>query len=398
MSEGEFLTIIGPSGSGKTTLLNMIAQIDTASGGEVRFQSADGAHRRSQGAQARASPARSATSRRRTICCRGARRCRTCCSRSPCSGRLNDETRARAEMLIRAVGLAGFENHYPHELSGGMRKRASLIRTLVYDPPVILMDEPFGALDAQTRTQLQEDLLRLWNLGRKTIVFVTHDIAEAIALGDRTLVLSRAPAQHRRRARHHHPAPARHPRHHDPSGIRRALSAHQGAGAMTQPRQPRSISPEPSPIRWRQYAVTAGRIALAAAAARRLEARRRHGRAALCRRSVQGVRSASSPTRCRASLLRHIYVTLRLSAIGFAHRLRLRRRAAVPAAPPAAAHQRGRALHHGLGRRAEVCAGAAVHPVVRHRRRAQALAGRAARVLSRSSSPCSPASATSTAG
>jgi NitT/TauT family transport system ATP-binding protein len=76
-----------------------------------------------------------------------------------------------------------------------MRKRASLIRTLVYDPPVILMDEPFGALDAQTRMQLQEDLLRLWNLGRKTIVFVTHDIAEAIALGDRTLVLSRAPAR-----------------------------------------------------------------------------------------------------------------------------------------------------------------------------------------------------------
>ena len=103
-------------------------------------------------------------------------------------------------MLIHAVGLAGFEQHYPHELSGGMRKRASLIRTLVYDPPVILMDEPFGALDAQTRTQLQEDLLRLWNLGRKTIVFVTHDIAEAIALGDRTLVLVEVPGEHRRRA------------------------------------------------------------------------------------------------------------------------------------------------------------------------------------------------------
>jgi NitT/TauT family transport system ATP-binding protein len=76
-----------------------------------------------------------------------------------------------------------------------MRKRKSLIRTLVYDPPVILMDETFGALDAQTRAVLQEDLLKLWNLGRKTIVFVTHDIAEAIALGDRTLVLSRAPAR-----------------------------------------------------------------------------------------------------------------------------------------------------------------------------------------------------------
>jgi NitT/TauT family transport system ATP-binding protein len=110
-------------------------------------------------------------------------------------GRLNAETRARAEMLIHTVGLSGFEHHYPHELSGGMRKRAALIRTLVYDPPVILMDEPFGALDAQTRTQLQADLLRLWNLGRKTIIFVTHDIAEAIALGDRTLVLSRPPAR-----------------------------------------------------------------------------------------------------------------------------------------------------------------------------------------------------------
>ena len=110
-------------------------------------------------------------------------------------GRLNAEGRARAEMLIRAAGLTGFEHHYPHELSGGMRKRAALIRTLVYDPPVILMDEPFGALDAQTRTQLQEDLLKLWDLGRKTIVFVTHDIAEAIALGDRTLILSRAPAK-----------------------------------------------------------------------------------------------------------------------------------------------------------------------------------------------------------
>jgi NitT/TauT family transport system ATP-binding protein len=96
---------------------------------------------------------------------------------------------------MQAVGLQGFEQHYPHELSGGMRKRAALIRTLVYDPPVILMDEPFGALDAQTRAQLQADLLKLWNGGRKTIVFVTHDIAEAIALGDRTLVFTRAPAR-----------------------------------------------------------------------------------------------------------------------------------------------------------------------------------------------------------
>ena len=192
VSEGEFLTIIGPSGSGKTTLLNMLAQVDAATSGEVRFQS-------------QAAPIDDPKSLKPGLCCKigyvtqedNLLPWRTTLQNVLfpliVQRRLDGETKARAEMLIHAVGLAGFENHYPHELSGGMRKRAALIRTLVYDPPVILMDEPFGALDAQTRTQLQEDLLRLWNLGRKTIVFVTHDIAEAIALGDRTLVLSRSP-------------------------------------------------------------------------------------------------------------------------------------------------------------------------------------------------------------
>jgi NitT/TauT family transport system ATP-binding protein len=194
VAEGEFLTIIGPSGAGKTTLLNMIAQIDTASGGEVRFGS-------------ETAPIGDPKALKPGLACRigyvtqddHLLPWRTTLQNVlfPLSvqGRLNAETRARAEMLIRTVGLSGFEDHYPHELSGGMRKRAALIRTLVYDPPVILMDEPFGALDAQTRTQLQADLLRLWNLGRKTIIFVTHDIGEAIALGDRTLVLSRPPSR-----------------------------------------------------------------------------------------------------------------------------------------------------------------------------------------------------------
>src|SRR4029079_8585109 len=194
VEDGEFLTIVGPSGAGKTTLLNMIAQIDTASGGTVRFQSEiatlDDAKVLSPGLSCRIGYVTQEDNLlpwRTTL--------QNVLFPLIVQGRLNDETRARAETLTRAVGLAGFESHYPHELSGGMRKRASLIRTLVYDPPVILMDEPFGALDAQTRVQLQEDLLRLWNLGRKTIVFVTHDIGEAIALGDRTLVLSRAPAK-----------------------------------------------------------------------------------------------------------------------------------------------------------------------------------------------------------
>ncbi len=194
VGEGEFLTIIGPSGAGKTTLLNMIAQVDTASDGEVRFES-------------QVAPIGDPKALKPGLGCRVGyvtqddhllpwrTTLQNVLFPLVVQGRLNAETRAHAEMLIRAVGLAGFENHYPHELSGGMRKRAALIRTLVYDPPVILMDEPFGALDAQTRAQLQEDLLRLWNLGRKTIIFVTHDIAEAIALGDRTLVLSRPPSR-----------------------------------------------------------------------------------------------------------------------------------------------------------------------------------------------------------
>jgi NitT/TauT family transport system ATP-binding protein len=194
VADGEFLTIIGPSGAGKTTLLNMIAQIDVANGGEVRFRS-------------EASPLNDPKSLKPGLACRigyvtqedNLLPWRTTLQNVlfplQVQGRLDATAREHVDTLIRAVGLAGFEHHYPHELSGGMRKRASLIRTLAYDPPVILMDEPFGALDAQTRTQLQDDLLRLWTLGRKTIVFVTHDIGEAIALGDRTLVLSRAPAK-----------------------------------------------------------------------------------------------------------------------------------------------------------------------------------------------------------
>jgi NitT/TauT family transport system ATP-binding protein len=194
VQSGEFLTIVGPSGAGKSTLLNMIAQIDTVSEGEIMFNG-------------------------EALASRDARALRPGCGRRigyvtqddnllpwrttfdnvlfpiEVQGRLDAQTRAHAEMLVGAVGLAGFERYYPHELSGGMRKRAALIRTLAYDPPVILMDEPFAAVDAQTRAQLQADLLRLWSLKRKTIIFVTHDITEAIALGDRALVLSRQPTR-----------------------------------------------------------------------------------------------------------------------------------------------------------------------------------------------------------
>jgi NitT/TauT family transport system ATP-binding protein len=194
VADGEFLTIVGPSGSGKTTLLNMIAQTDGPSEGAVFLRGerilAAGDRRLNPGWDRQIGyvtqednllPWRSALDN----------------VLYPLKLRGQDDAagRERARELMAAVGLAGFEGYYPHELSGGMRKRASLVRTLVYDPPVILMDEPFGALDAETKALLQADLMTLWSLKRKTIVFVTHDITEAIALGDRTLVVSRAPAR-----------------------------------------------------------------------------------------------------------------------------------------------------------------------------------------------------------
>jgi len=194
VNEGELLTIVGPSGAGKTTLLNVLAQIDAATTGDIRFDS----ELMPVGDDVALDPGHSCRVGyvtqddnllpwRTTI--------ENVLLPLEVQRTLTPETREHAHTLVRAVGLAGFEDYYPHELSGGMRKRAALIRTLVYDPPVILMDEPFSAVDAETRTVLQEDLLTLWELGRKTIVFVTHDIAEAIALGDRTLVLTHAPAR-----------------------------------------------------------------------------------------------------------------------------------------------------------------------------------------------------------
>ena len=194
VADGEFLTIVGPSGSGKTTLLNIIAQIDTATEGAIAFDGRSS----SIADAAKLDPGMNrrigyVTQEDNLLPWRTA--LDNVLFPFEIGGRITPDARERARALMAAVGLTGFENHYPHELSGGMRKRCSLVRTLVYDPPVILMDEPFGAVDAQTRMQLQEDLLTLWSMGRKTIIFVTHDIGEAIALGDRTLVLTRAPTR-----------------------------------------------------------------------------------------------------------------------------------------------------------------------------------------------------------
>jgi NitT/TauT family transport system ATP-binding protein len=192
--EGEFVTLIGPSGSGKSTLLNLIAQVDSPTEGRIMFrnqvisEAGNGTQHPGWHRQIGYVTQDDNLLPWRTML-------DNVLLPFELQSILDNRARDRAALLISAVGLTGFEKYFPHELSGGMRKRASLIRTLVYDPPIILMDEPFGALDARTRAQLQSDLLALWTLGRKTIIFVTHDIAEAIALGDRTLVLTRGPAK-----------------------------------------------------------------------------------------------------------------------------------------------------------------------------------------------------------
>ena len=250
-----------------------------------------------------------------------------------------------------------------------MRKRAALIRTLVYDPPIILMDEPFGAVDAQTRTQLQEDLLRLWNLGRKTIIFVTHDITEAIALGDRALVLPRAGA-HRGGAHDPDPAPAQRQGHLRARRLRRHLRANPGGGAMTE-----AVDHRRRHCRRRRGAPQmddlGGRIALALLLLLALGTRRAAARLAVLRPAARRARAHRRAGEERPAVRRHRRDAARVRA-RLRRRLLLRRAAAVPAAALGARDRGGRALHHGLDGHPEIRAGAVADPVVRHRRHAEA--------------------------
>lgn len=197
VGEGEFVSIVGPSGCGKSTILNLVAGLLAPTDGEVRMRGrAVRGLNRSVGYVTQDD---NLLPWRTTLANVG--------MPMEFRGVPAAERRARAERLMAQVGLGGFEQHYPHELSGGMRKRASIARTLAYDPDALLMDEPFGPLDAQTRVLLQDHLMRIWEGSGRTVVFVTHDLVEAVALSDRVIIMTRAPGRLKRQVEINIPRP-----------------------------------------------------------------------------------------------------------------------------------------------------------------------------------------------
>jgi NitT/TauT family transport system ATP-binding protein len=185
VDRGEFIALVGPSGCGKTTLLRIVAGLEPATSGDVLL---DGRVIREPG------PDRGFVFQSDNLL-----PWRTVFANAvigpEIAGRAGAAERRRTVDLLRLVGLEGFEHYYPRQLSGGMRQRVNLARALAVDPDILLMDEPFSALDAQTREIMQTELMRIWEEGRKTVLFVTHQIDEAVFLSDRVLVLARRPGR-----------------------------------------------------------------------------------------------------------------------------------------------------------------------------------------------------------
>ncbi len=185
VAENDFVTILGPSGCGKSTMLRIVAGLDQQTSGEVTLEG-----RRLTGPGAE----RGMVFQSYTLfpwltvldnVCFGLRE----------RGKSREEQLSIAHDFLNKVGLRGFENHFPKQLSGGMQQRTAIARALANNPRMLLMDEPFGALDHQTREQMQELLLGIWEAQRKTVLFVTHDIDEAVFMGSRVVVMSARPGR-----------------------------------------------------------------------------------------------------------------------------------------------------------------------------------------------------------
>lgn len=183
--QGEFLSLVGPSGCGKSSLVNVIAGLQSATSGQVLV-----------GGRPVTEPITDigiVFQEHLLLPWRTALQNVTL--QAEIRGLDKDRLRARAMELLELVGLAGAERKLPHEMSGGMRQRCSVVRALVHAPPLLIMDEPFGAVDALTRDQLGLDLLRLWAETRPTVIFVTHSIEEAVMLSDRICVMDKNPGR-----------------------------------------------------------------------------------------------------------------------------------------------------------------------------------------------------------
>lgn len=185
IDRGEFLCILGPSGCGKTTLLRLVAGLDRPTSGEIIVEG-----KSVTGPDPRLAMIFQEYSLYPWRTVRG-----NIAFGLQMRGMPREERDERVNHFIQLVGLEGFGDSYPYELSGGMRQRVAVARALATDPAVLLMDEPFGALDAQTRNRMQKELLQIWEKTKKTVLFVTHSVDEAVYIADRILVLSTRPGR-----------------------------------------------------------------------------------------------------------------------------------------------------------------------------------------------------------
>jgi len=185
VAPGEFVTVVGPSGCGKSTLFNIVAGLEEPDAGILRFEG-NSCHAADLLGRVSFMPQRDLLLPWRNVVDNAILALEV-------EGVPRAEARAKALKMLPEFGLAGFEKQYPHQLSGGMRQRVALMRTFLFERDLMLLDEPFGALDALTRAMMQRWLLDVWQKYRRTILFITHDVDEAIFLGDRVLVMTARP-------------------------------------------------------------------------------------------------------------------------------------------------------------------------------------------------------------